>query len=168
MRARICTFAYGSNMLTARLQKRVRSAVAVGTGQLRGHVLRWHKRSRDGSGKCDAETTGRNADVVWGVLFELDAAEKPELDRAEGLGNGYVERQVEIITDRGIVRAVAYIATAKDPSRRPYHWYKAFVVEGAREHALPQEYLQSLENAPSVPDPDPARAAENERLLTTG
>jgi len=167
MRARICTFAYGSNMLTARLRKRVRSAVAVGIGYLPGHVLRWHKRSRDGSGKCDAETTGRNADVVWGVLFELNAAEKPRLDDAEGLGNGYDERQVEIITDRGIVRAVAYIATAKDPSLRPYHWYKAFVVEGAREHALPQEYLQSLENAPSVPDPIPARAAENERLLTT-
>ena len=168
MKARICYFAYGSNMFTARLQERVRSAVAVGIGYLPGHVLRWHKRSRrDGSGKCDAETTGRNADVVWGVLFELDAAEKPELDRAEGLGDGYDERQVEVITDPGIVKAVAYIATAKDPSLRPYHWYKAFVVAGAREHALPQEYLQSLENAPSVLDPDLARAAENERLLTT-
>ena len=90
-----------------------------------------------------------------------------EVEAAQLVTWRYDERQVEIITDRGIVRAVAYIATAKDPSRRPYHWYKAFVVEGAREHALPQEYLQSLENAPSVPDPIPARAAENERLLTT-
>ncbi|MBI4189054.1 MAG: gamma-glutamylcyclotransferase [Betaproteobacteria bacterium] len=166
MGARICTFAYGSNMLTARLRERVPSAVAIGTGRLLGHVLKWHKRSRDGSGKCDAEATGRIEDVVWGVLFELNAAEKPALDRAEGLNNGYVERQVDIITDRGTVSAVAYIATATDPSLHPYHWYKAFVVAGAREHGLPQEYLQSLESAPSIPDPDSARAAQNERLLT--
>lgn len=77
----------------------------------------------------------------------------------------YVERRVEVLSDRGPIAAVAYFASAMDPSQRPYHWYKAFVVEGAREHGLPQEYLQMLESAPSVPDPDCARAAKNERLL---
>lgn len=168
MSARICTFAYGSNMLTARLRERVPSAVAIGTGRLQGHVLRWQKRSRDGSGKCDARATGRIEDIVWGVLFEFNAVEKPALDRAEGLNNGYVERQVDVITDRGTVSAIAYIATDSDPSLRPYHWYKAFVVAGAREHGLPQEYPQSLEGAPSVPDPDSARATRNERVLTAG
>ena len=62
---RICTFAYGSNMLTARLRERVSSAAAVGIGRLPGHVLKWHKRSRDGSGKCDIESTGLNEEVVW-------------------------------------------------------------------------------------------------------
>ena len=163
--SRICTFAYGSNMLTARLRERVSSAAAVGTGRLPGHVLKWHKRSRDGSGKCDIESTGLNEEVVWGVLFELDSAEKPALDRAEGLNDGYTERQLDIITDCGTVRAVAYIATAKDAALRPYHWYKAFVVAGAREHGLPPEYLQSLENATSIPDPNAARAVKNEQLL---
>jgi len=166
MRTRICAFAYGSNMLTAWLRARVPSAVAIGVGRLFAHVLKWHKPSRDGSGKCDAEATGRADDFVWGVLFDLDATEKPALDRAEGLGNGYVERQLEINTGRNIVRAFAYIATAKDPSLRPYHWYKAFVVAGAIEHGLPREYLEILEDVPSVPDPDRERAAENERLLT--
>ncbi len=152
-------------MLTARLRERVPSAAAVGTGRLPGHVLKWHKRSRDGSGKCDIESTARNEDIVWGVLFELDSAEKPALDRAEGRNNGYVERQLDILTDRGTVRAVAYIATTKDPVLRPYHWYKGFVVAGAREHGLPPEYIQSIESTPSIPDPDAARAAHNERLL---
>ena len=165
MSARIYMFAYGSNMLSVRLRERVPSAVAIGTGRLSRHVLKWHKRSRDGSGKCDAEATGLIDDVVWGVLFELNAAEKPALDRAEGLNNGYVERQIEILTDRGPMSAVAYFAVAIDPSRRPYHWYKSFVVEGAREHGVPHEYQQSLESAQSIPDPDCARAAENERLL---
>lgn len=166
MCTRVRTFAYGSNMLTARVRERVPSAAAVAIGRLRAHTLKWHKRSRDGSGKCDIESTGRNEDAVWGVVFELDAAEKPALDRAEGVGNGYVERQVDVVTDRGIVTASAYVATARDPALRPYHWYKAFVVAGAKEHNLPPEYVQALEAVPSMRDPDNARTATNERLLT--
>ena len=57
---RVRYFAYSSNMLTDRLRERVPSATAIGIGQLAGHSLRWDKRSeRDGSGKCDAEATGR-------------------------------------------------------------------------------------------------------------
>lgn len=164
--SRVRTFTYGSNMLSARMRTRVPSAKAVGIGHLPAHVLKWHKRSHDGSGKCDIEKSGRNEDVVWGVLFELEALEKPALDRAEGLGNGYVERRVGVVTDRGIVRASAYVATARDPALRPYHWYKAFVVAGAREHGLPQEYIQLLETTPSNRDPDTARTVESENLLT--
>lgn len=61
----VVTFAYGSNMLVARLTERVPSARPIGIGQLKGHVLRWHKRSKDGSGKCDIEITESDADSVW-------------------------------------------------------------------------------------------------------
>src|SRR4249920_812082 len=94
---RLRYFAYGSNMLTARLRERVPSATAIGIGRLEGHVLCWDKRSwRDGSGKCDAEYTGQRSDVVWGVVFEFELEEKPALDQAEGLGNGYMEKMVNI------------------------------------------------------------------------
>ena len=70
MTKRIVYFAYGSNMLTARLRERTPSATPIGIGRLTGHVLSWDKRSRaDGSGKCDAEATGHERDVIWGVLF---------------------------------------------------------------------------------------------------
>lgn len=153
-------------MLTVRLRDRVPSAVAISTGCVAGHLLRWHKQSRDGSGKCDAEFTGRNEDSVWGVLFEIDAAQKSVLDRAEGVGNGYIETHVNVVTDRGVVPAVAYVANAIDPLLRPYDWYKAFVLAGAREHGLPQEYIQTLEDFLSVPDPDVTRAAKNQSLLS--
>ncbi len=99
---RVRYFAYGSNMLTARLRERVPSATAIGIGQLLGHALRWDKRSwQDGSGKCDAEATSRNDDVVWGVLFELDPEDKPALDKAEGVGAGYLEKMVSERVDGG-------------------------------------------------------------------
>jgi gamma-glutamylcyclotransferase len=160
-------FAYGSNMLTERLRERVPSAMPIGIGQLPGHALRWDKRSaRDASGKCDAEATGLQEDVVWGVVFELDPDEKPALDQAEGLGAGYLEKNVNVLTDAGSVRAVTYYATDKDPSLRPYHWYKALVIAGAREHGLPIGYRSRLELVVTVSDPDPARARRQGELLS--
>ena len=156
---RVRYFAYSSNMLTDRLRERVPSATAIGIGQLVGHALRWDKRSsRDGSGKCDAEATGRQEDIVWGVVFEIDPEDKPALDQAEGLGVGYMEKTVHVSTEAGPVAAVMYYATDKDPSLRPYHWYKALVIAGAREHGLPVGYRSRLELVVTVSDLKPARA----------
>src|SRR6266571_7891133 len=165
-RPRLRYFAYGSNMLTARLRERVPSATAIGIGQLVGYALRWDKRSsRDGSGKCDAEATGRLDDIVWGVVFELDSEDKPALDQAEGLGAGYMEKTVHVSTEAGPVAAVMYYAIDKDPSLRPYHWYKALVIAGAREHGLPASYRSHLELVVTVSDSNTARASRHKELL---
>ncbi len=157
-------FAYGSNMSAARLRQRAPSARFRDIGRLEGHTLRWHKRGRDGSGKCDAEATGMDLDVVWGVLFEIDRSEKPRLDEAEGLHHGYDEKEVEIATVQGTVKALMYCATDIAPALSPYHWYKAFVVAGARQHGLPEPYVRDLEQVESVGDPDANRAAINSEI----
>lgn len=163
-RPRVRYFAYGSNMLTDRLRERVPSAQAICIGQLLGHALRWDKRSeRDGSGKCDAEATSLKDDVVWGVLFELDPEDKPALDKAEGAGDGYLEKSVNILTEDGLVTAVTYCATDKEPTLRPYHWYKALVIAGAREHGLPPSYRSRLELVVTVSDT--GRASRHKQLL---
>ncbi len=120
----------------------------------------------DGSGKCDAEFTGQRSDVVWGVVFELDPEEKPALDMAEGLGAGYMEKAVNILTEAGPLTAVTYFAIDKDASLRPYHWYKALVIAGAREHGLPSSYRSRLELVITVSDLDPARASVHNTLGT--
>ena len=158
-------FAYGSNMSTARLQDRVPSARAAGIGQLKRFSLRWHKRGRDGSGKCHARATTLHSDVVWGVLFEISRSDKPRLDKAEGLGRGYEEKEVDVTTDLGEVRALMYSATDLERSLLPFHWYKDFVVSGAREHGLPVDYIRNLEKVRSAPDPEARRAARNSEIL---
>lgn len=140
-------FAYGSNMSTERLQDRVASARPCGIGKLEGYALRWHKLSnKDGTGKCDAEKTENDSDVVWGVLFEIDCCEKRRLDKAEGLHHGYEEKEVDIVTDQGIVNAWIYYAacTHIDPSLLPYQSYKDFVVRGAIQHGLPEPYIHCI------------------------
>src|SRR6202521_4452027 len=134
-------FAYGSNMCTGRLRQRVPSAAPVRVARLLSHSLRFHKRSdKDGSGKADAYFTGEPEDLVWGVVFDIDPAEKPRLDAHEGLGHGYVERLVTVIDLAGGMHpAFTYTAEAGhiDRTLRPYSWYRRFVVEGARQHDLP-------------------------------
>ena len=139
-------FAYGSNMSTERLRGRTPSARALSVGRLMHHTLRWHKLGRDGSGKCDVELACPS-DVVWGVLFAVSWAEKPALDAAEGLGIGYFEKEVRIVTDDGECRALTYHANPDriDSTLRPRDWYKDYVVRGAREHGLPCRYVRALE-----------------------
>lgn len=161
-------FAYGSNMLTRRLRERTPSACVVAVGALHGHELRWHKVSRDGSAKCDAVPTSSAAGIVHGIVFEIDVAEKASLDVVEGIGMGYKPRVVDVRTDRGTLCAWTYQATNTDHMARPYTWYKALVVAGAREHGLPDAYVTALESAASKLDHDTERTAANMRLLSTG
>ncbi len=162
---RVVIFAYGSNMRSSRLKARTPSARPLGAGRLKGHVLKWHKTGADGSGKCDVVHTGRDDDAVWGVLYTLDAAEKPDLDKAEALGIGYTEKRAAIHIGDETVEAWLYVAIDTSPGLTPYDWYKAFVVEGAREHAVPDHYIAALKAVPARADGDEARAALNADIL---
>src|SRR5688572_20805030 len=122
-------FAYGSNMLTRRLKapKRAPSAMAIGTGFVQGHSLTFDKVSTDSSGKCAIEKTGNPLDRVYGVLFEINLCDSRSFDDAEGLGQGYRKDEIHVVSPDGVIAAVAYFATERDPDRRPYSWYKALV-----------------------------------------
>lgn len=153
-------------MATRRLQARTASARPVGIGQLAGHRLMWHKVGQDGSAKCDIHATLGSDDQVWGVLFEIDLSEKPLLDAAEGLGRGYRQTTVAVLTTQGLVQALAYQATDIDARLRPYDWYQAFVLAGALEHGLPAAYVQELRLCAVMADPDLARCQHNQALLS--
>ncbi len=142
-------------MSTPRIRQRIASATAVSAARLHEHSLRFHKKSVDGSAKCDILHTGDDEDVVHGVLFNIDVRDKRVLDGFEGLGNGYEEKPVEVYQPDGcVVVATTYYATHIDASLQPYHWYKEHVLRGAREHALPSGHIAVIEAVESIDDPD--------------
>jgi len=159
-------FAYGSNMSVSRLSARVQITRLLGVGTLSRHVLRWHKRSKDRSAKCDAFFTGNPENRVFGVLYQIDDSQKSRLDRAEGLGHGYLVKAERIESNNEIVHAVLYVATPEfiDESLKPYDWYKDHVLLGAREHGLPNHYVKRIEAVHAIPDPD-AERADRERSI---
>jgi hypothetical protein len=148
-------------MSTLRIQRRVASATAIFTAQLQEHVLKFHKRSVDGSAKCDIEHTRDRNDFVFGVVYDMLISDKPGLDKYEGLGNGYDEKSVVVIQPDGqSLEATAYYATHIDASLEPYHWYKQHVLIGALEHGLPREHVELIMATPSAPDPDQQKHIE--------
>lgn len=165
--ARFLYFAYGSNMLTARLRQRCPSAVAVGRASLGGHLLIWHKKGfRDGSGKCGIEAVEGRPGTMHGVVYSLLKSEEQDLDRIEGKGHGYDDGLVAVQHDSGVLREVkTYVPTITDRSLKPFIWYKEYVVRGAREHDLPGEYVAALEAVAAVEDPDAARRAREAARL---
>lgn len=146
-------FSYGSNMSARRLRARTPSAKRIDTGMLEAHRLAFHKSGKDASAKCDAHHTGDPEHVVIGVLYEIHADEKPALDKVEGLGYGYEIKDVLIKLDDGSsIEAFTYYATHIDASLKPFDWYREHVLVGARENALPPEYIEFIEAIEVIED----------------
>lgn len=138
-------FAYGSNLSTLRLQKRVRSAQLVTTGSLLKHKLLFHKIGRDGSAKCNAFYTGLDDDRLYGAVYKIDPDHKILLDQAEGLGRGYDTKHVTITVDNGrLMDAFTYYATRIASGILPFNWYRDHVLTGAREHCFPEHYIEQI------------------------
>jgi len=150
-------FAYGSNMSSRRLRARVPSARKVGNAVLERHSLRFHKAGRvDGSAKCDAFVRDDVTEVIHGVVYDIAEQEKTCLDRVEG--PGYALKEAAVTLDTGErVTAFLYYATDIDASLHPWNWYREHVLAGAREHALPEQYVEAIRSVSVEEDPDRER-----------
>ena len=146
-------FAYGSNMSKSRLTSKDRapSAKVVGTGVLNNYCLTFCKRSDDGSGKCTIEYSESNK--VYGVLFKIDIADEWKLDKKEGFPIGHYAKlfvQIEMCGPKCGKKewAQTYIAAPNYICRtlKPKKDYKKHVLKGAREHNLPQSYIERLKS----------------------
>lgn len=158
-------FAYGSNMCTARLARRVPRVRPLGPAWLDRHRLHWHLAGHDGSGKCNVVETGDPDDRVYGVLFELDPARLDALHAAEGPAYDFLELAAGHAEGRTIAAIYRGRADWLDDSLMPFEWYRDFVVTGAAEHALPERWILDLAQVAARPDPVAERAAENRMIL---
>jgi cation transport regulator ChaC len=116
-------------MLSGRLRYRVPSCAFRGVAKVSGFMLSFCKRSVDGSGKCSIVPSVDG--TVFGVVYDIPVDQKPRLDRAEGLGNGYNERKLQAVwLDGNAVEVLTYIVddSAIDVSVVPYSWYKELVL----------------------------------------
>ena len=146
-------------MSIKRLKIRVPSAKSISHGILKGHKLVFHKKSKDNSSKCDALKTNKVAEMVHGVLFDIDESDIESLNTAEGLGYGYEKNIIKVHKpDNAIVEAFTYIATDIDSSLLPYAWYKYHVIHSAVEHRLPVDYIAKIDEVETITDPDYVRA----------
>ncbi len=161
-------FAYGSNMLAARLRARTPSCRWVGVAQLPRHVLRFHQVSAtDGSAKCNIIPTASSDDVVYGVVYDIRRSERARLDAAEDLGGGYRIAELCVRMGRHGEGVFCYVAADDrvNDRLRPFAWYRDIVLAGARVHGFPDSYVKAIAAEAAVADPDEVRHAYHMRLL---
>jgi hypothetical protein len=70
-----------------------------------------------------------------------------------------------VIWNGNRLRVLTYYATSIDPHAKPYDWYRDLVVAGAREHALPNSYIEKLQSIEVISDTDPAREGRARQVL---
>lgn len=158
-------FAYGSNMLTTRLQARCPSARPVGRAFARGWRVEFVKPGLDGSAK--AGLVPDSQEEAHGVLFHIAREELPALDRAEAAGKGYDRDDAFVVvsaSDNAEMAAVTYLPRQKRQDLKPYDWYHQLCLKGARQHGLPPTCLARLEAVAAKADPKPKRPARLQAL----
>jgi len=143
--------AYGSNLHPLRLALRAPSSRLLGQGFVAGWSLQFHKRSIDGSGKCNILNSGAGTGVYVAV-FEMNMKDKMKLDKIEGTGKGYDNATIEV-ADFG--NCFTYLGTASHirDELRPFDWYKELVLLGCRKLAIPDHYAAVIESVKSIRDP---------------
>ena len=141
-------FAYGTNMDSVEMTRdeKCPGALFAGTGYLINRRLVINKKSRKRGLAANIESS--YGDKVYGVVYDItDENEWGNLDKTE---SGYirVNASVRMFPDRHIESAVTYEAVpeyivSEGPTLKEY---RDMLVKGAREHNLPDEYVEFLES----------------------
>lgn len=114
---------------------------------LRGYRLVFDVESRFWGGRV-ADLVEDKDSVVHGVLFEIPPLAVGAVQKKEGVPTGLsVELAVKVEVEGKLVDAKAYVAR---PEKRtepgvPSGRLMAYLVEGAKERGLPEEWVKSLE-----------------------
>ncbi|MEO8605895.1 MAG: gamma-glutamylcyclotransferase family protein [bacterium] len=155
-------FAYGSNMQTATLSGRrgveYRRALPA---RVPGWRLVLDKPPLLSSRSGFANIIADPQMAVLGVLYELsvDGLEHVELTEGVLIGNyAAVDVQAWPLAGDAPVLARSLSANARDASLRPSLRYMRLLIEGALEHGLPADYVDSLRAIPTLEEDDTERA----------
>lgn len=154
-------FAYGSNLHPEQMRRRCPGHHVVGLAELRDYRVSFPLTSHDWGGGV-ASVSVAHGDSVWGVVHDLTTEDLAALDGYEhfvgpGDQHNLYDREtvnVQLVrADDGSfprrLRAWTYIARQANPSP-PSRRYLDAIVEGARFHRLPDDYVARLAATPVV------------------
>ena len=131
-------FAYGSNIDTSQMLYRCPDAEWIAVGSVTGR--KFHINSRG-----VATIVPLQDGTVYGVLWELSAADERALDRYEGVArNLYQKQEVAVLLKDGQrANALVYLAVDEELGS-PRAGYLEAIVAAARSAGFPPEYVQEL------------------------
>ncbi|HVM97343.1 MAG TPA: gamma-glutamylcyclotransferase family protein [Candidatus Acidoferrales bacterium] len=141
-------FGYGSNMSRAIfLERRKMQPLEARPGFVDGHRLCFNipvGPGERGVANLEPEQGAR----TWGVLYHLTIDDFDRLDQTEGVGFGLYRRAaIDVVTiDDQRIAAFTYQSAMVTEGRKPSPRYIGLLLDGAREHALPDHYIDYLQS----------------------
>ena len=126
-----------------------------------GWSLQFHKRSVDGSGKCNIVNSSKG---IYVAVYEMQERDKGKLDQIEGIGKGYHDSSIDVPEFGSCSTYLGFTKHICD-ELKPYDWYKEMVLLGCRKLDFPDNYVSSIEAVRNGPDPDEQRGREQWRIV---
>jgi cation transport regulator ChaC len=140
-------FGYGSNMnRTVFCERRRMRPLSTRIGWMEGHRMCFNLPIGPGE-RGVANVEPADGWRLWGVLYLLTAEEFDRLDQTEGVHLGAYHRvPVDVhVTAAERIQAHTYSSTLTREGRKPSARYMRLILEGARQHELPSDYIRLLE-----------------------
>ena len=137
-------FAYGSNMDERQMQSRCPESLLVGIAILDGYRLGFTRYSKNRNGGV-ADIISEPEQSVWGLVYKVTAKDLEILDAMEGRGKAYERMTVSVrFLDGRTVVAETYYVIDKQPDVRPSEEYLALLLNAAKKHKFPEEYVSKF------------------------
>ncbi len=133
-------FAYASNLNLPQMQRRCPRSRFLKTVLLEGYRFVYDGFSVIWDGPV-GNIVKAEAEGVWGALFDITESDRLTLDAYEGYPRVYDRMEVEVRDrDGNVCRAATYFRTGRALGK-PHPDYERAVLEGAKECALPEGYV---------------------------
>jgi len=133
-------FGYASNLKTSIVEERIGSKVQNYIyGRLQDYGFRFNKKNQDGSAR--ANIVFSESEDVFGIVYQIDQKLRDKLLQTEP---GYELIELLIETASGNVEAFTFISQSDDEGVHPSKEYLETILQGAKEHKLPEEYTDFI------------------------
>lgn len=140
------TFSYGSNMKSSYLRDYCPSARPAMLGQLPNYRIEFRRFSTDMNGGISTimEAPG---ELVRGILFAVQASDLEALDILEDIPLGLYRRETFLVlgADGAWHPGDLYRVVRPEGPFMPAESYIDMMIEGAKEHGLPADYIAAIE-----------------------
>ena len=138
-------FAYGSNMCAATfLARRSMRPIEARCAYVDGYRLVFDIPVGPGE-RGVANLLATDEARTHGVAYLLTLDDALRLDRTEGVPQLYARLPISMTTNGGVVPGFTYRSPICVAGRKPSARYMGLLLDGARTHGLPMEYVAALE-----------------------
>lgn len=138
-------FAYGSNLLKDQVIQRIGSIGLVEhpprIASLANHRLVFQPLEPGGHAFANIRSPGEG---VMGVVYRLSQI---DLDKMDHFERGYERQAIQVTDQHGeVLAAIAYVVISSPTASlgKPQEDYLARIITGARQHALPDSYINQV------------------------